>query len=197
MLKWFTLVGLFVFGSIQASAQTVDSLQLGNGTLVYSMEGSGEPMLLLSGGPGINSRQMDDVGAFLSKKYCVIYFDQRGTGNSWTFPMDSTTINLKTAVEDIERLRKHLKIDQWNIGAESWGGILSAAYIAHHPKSVKNVIIIGGGELTREMTSIVNNNIELRFQLGDTLIYNYWTDSANVARDPKQAKYQLRRLIWL
>lgn len=182
--------------SFGASAQKADSIKLKNATLYYYTYGNGEPIIILSGGPGIASHQEDDLAIELSKKYKAILFDQRGTGKSWTIPFDSTTINVATAISDLEVLRQHLKITQLVLAGHSWGAMLASAYTAKYPDNVKNLILIGGGELSPDMTDIVNESVDVRFQLGDTTAYYYWNDSINIKRDPEKARYENRKITW-
>ncbi|MFM2358479.1 MAG: hypothetical protein RLY16_472 [Bacteroidota bacterium] len=185
-----------LFLLVVAIAQKADSIKLQNATLYYYTYGNGEPIIILSGGPGVASHQEDDLAIALSKKYKAILFDQRGTGKSWTSPFDSTTINVERAVLDIEVLRKHLGLQQLTISGHSWGAMLASAYTAQFPKRVKDLILIGGGELTPDMTNIVNENVDIRFQLGDTTNYYFWSDSVNANKDPQKAKYELRKITW-
>lgn len=188
------LVLILLFYSVFASAQQEDSLRLSNACLHYYTYGSGETVLILCGGPGLSSHQEDDVAMALSKDYKAILLDQRGTGKSWTKPLDSTTINLQVAVNDIESLRVHLKIPRLIIYGHSWGAMLATAYTAHYPEKVKKLILVGGGELTPDLTDIVNRNIDLRIQLADSTAYYHWSDSIVAANDPERASYELRKM---
>jgi proline iminopeptidase len=190
------LIVLFSLISIFSYAENVDSLKLGNACLYYYTSGQGEPIVVLAGGPGIDSHQEDDLAKSLSGKYRVILFDQRGTGKSWTSPFDSTTINIDTAIHDIEILRNHLKIKKLTIAGHSWGAMLASYYAATYPQNVKSLLLICGGELDTTMTQIVNTSIDARFQLGDTTSYYYWSDSVNFNKDPVKGKYELRKITW-
>lgn len=190
------LIFCCLFLLVVANAQKADSIQLSNATLYYYTYGEGEPIIILSGGPGVAAHQEDDLAIALSKKYKAILFDQRGTGKSWTKPFDSTTINVQRAVLDLEVLRKHLGIKQLTITGHSWGAMLASAYTSKFPNQVQNLILIGGGELTPDLTEIVNDNIDIRFQLSDTTNYYYWSDSANANKNPEKARYELRKITW-
>jgi proline iminopeptidase len=190
------LIFITLFLALQVEAQKADSIKVKNATLYYYTYGSGEPIIILSGGPGIASHQEDDLAIELSKKYKSILFDQRGTGKSWTSPFDSTTINLENAISDIEMLRKHLKINKLILSGHSWGAILASAYTAKYPDKVKNLILIGGGELSHDLTEIINESIDVRFQLSDTTSFYYWNDSLNIKREPEKASYEKRKIQW-
>ena len=102
---------------------------------------NGKPILFIHGGPGgrivPKSRQYFDP-----EFYRIILFDQRGTGKS------QPTCNLEEnttwhLVEDIEKLRKHLGIDEWAIFGGSWGSTLGLTYAISHPDAVLAIILRG------------------------------------------------------
>jgi proline iminopeptidase len=59
--------------------------------------------------------------------YKIVLFDQRGCGKSTPFAeiRENTTQDL---VEDMERLRKELNINKWQLCGGSWGSTLALAY---------------------------------------------------------------------
>lgn len=101
----------------------------------------GVPIVFLHGGPGggvsPKYRQWFDP-----KYYRVVLFDQRGAGLSTPYAdlRENTTWDL---VSDIEKLRQHLKIDQWIVFGGSWGSTLALAYAETHPQSVKGLVLRG------------------------------------------------------
>lgn len=53
-------------------------------------------------------------------------------------------------VEDIEKLRKHLKIERWVVFGGSWGSTLALAYAERYPKPVKALVLRGIFTLRRK-----------------------------------------------
>ncbi len=177
-----------------SNSQQVDSIVLHNAVLYYYSYGAGKPVIILSGGPGIASHQEDDVAAELGKHYRAILFDQRGTGRSWTKPLDSSTINLEQATEDLDTLRRHLHIDKLNFYGHSWGSMLAAAYIARYPERVKLFISNCGGEIDTSLTRTITDNVNARYQRSDSVKFQYWLDSSVIEQDPAKAAYEVRKL---
>jgi proline iminopeptidase len=101
----------------------------------------GQPILFLHGGPGSgtdsNHRRYFDLS-----HYRIILFDQRGCGKSTPHACieENTTFDL---VDDIEKLRQHLKIDSWIIFGGSWGSLLGLTYAILHPKKTSALILRG------------------------------------------------------
>jgi proline iminopeptidase len=101
----------------------------------------GVPVLFLHGGPGSGSakahRRFFDPDA-----YRAVLFDQRGAGKSMPIAdiTDNTTADL---VEDIERLRAHLGVEQWLVFGGSWGSTLGLAYGQAHPDRCLGFVLRG------------------------------------------------------
>lgn len=101
----------------------------------------GKPVVFLHGGPGGGTvpfyRQF-----FNPDRWRVVLFDQRGCGKSTPHAelTDNTTWDL---VDDIERLRSHLNIDQWTVFGGSWGSTLALAYAQTYPQHCAGLILRG------------------------------------------------------
>jgi proline iminopeptidase len=101
----------------------------------------GQPVLFLHGGPGAGAgavhRRFFDP-AF----WRVIIFDQRGAGRSR--PLGSLVANTtQDLVDDIEQLRRHLRLDRWLLFGGSWGSTLALAYAQAHPDRVAGLVLRG------------------------------------------------------
>lgn len=119
-------------------------LDVGEGHTVY-MEQCGNPhgipVIVLHGGPGGGCspamRRYFDPGVFR-----VVLFDQRGCGRSRPHASvtDNTTWHL---VDDIERIRTTLGIDQFIVFGGSWGATLALIYALSHPTRVRKLVLRG------------------------------------------------------
>jgi proline iminopeptidase len=110
----------------------------------YALYGNleGKPVMFLHGGPGAGCKD-DDVRWFDPDKYLVILHDQRGSGKSTPLAeiKENTTHFL---IDDIENLRRHLKIETpFSIFAGSWGTTLALLYAEKYPKNVLRMILRG------------------------------------------------------
>jgi proline iminopeptidase len=112
-------------------------------TLYYSLYGdpNGIPVVVLHGGPGAGCTEFMTRYFDLSK-WNLILFDQRGAVRSKPFACmeENTTQDL---VEDIEKLRKHLGVDQWLIFGGSWGSTLGLVYGQAYPERCLGFILRG------------------------------------------------------
>jgi proline iminopeptidase len=109
---------------------------------------AGQPVLFLHGGPGggISPRQRQ---FFDPAHYRIVLFDQRGAGQSTPLGeyRNNTTPLL---VQDIERLRAMLGIEQWLLFGGSWGSTLALAYGEAHPERCLGFVLRGIFLCTRE-----------------------------------------------
>jgi proline iminopeptidase len=111
--------------------------------LYFEVSGNprGKPVVVCHGGPGGGStpamRRYFDPSL-----YRIIVFDQRGCGKSRPRAelAENTTWHL---VEDMEKLRRHLGVERWQVFGGSWGSTLALAYAQTHPERVAELVLRG------------------------------------------------------
>ena len=121
----------------------------------------GIPVVVLHGGPG-GGCSPGMRRFFHPDVYRIILFDQRGCGRSTPHASveDNTTWHL---VEDIERIRKHLGVDQWIVFGGSWGSTLALIYAETHPEHVRNLVLRGVFLMTQSELDWFYNGGAARF----------------------------------
>jgi len=120
-----------------------------NGTnLFVNIRGQGEYLLVLHGGPGLNHAYFLPYLNALEKNFKVVYYDQRACGKSSIPSPDS--ISMKFFVEDMEAIRKNLKVDKLNVLAHSWGAVLAAHYTLAYPNRIQKLILSNPSMFSRE-----------------------------------------------
>ncbi|CAL4894326.1 unnamed protein product [Urochloa decumbens] len=112
-------------------------------TLYYEQSGNphGHPVVFLHGGPGAGTSP-GNRRFFDPEFYRIVLFDQRGAGRSTPHACleQNTTWDL---VADIEKLREHLDIPEWQVFGGSWGSTLALAYSQAHPEKVTGIVLRG------------------------------------------------------
>ena len=101
-----------------------------------------KPLLLLHGGPGSTHNYFEvlDKISSLDNRQLIMY-DQIGCGNSYVEGHPELW-NLKTWIDELKEIRKHLNLTEFHILGQSWGGMLEIAYISdENPTGVKSVIL--------------------------------------------------------
>lgn len=172
MKKIFLFAFLLVLGNTFAQTEGFSTNNDSSKTY-YKTFGKGEPLLIINGGPGMNSNGFEDMAKILSENQETIIYDQRGTGKSKLDKLNAKTISMQLMAEDIESLRKHLKIEKWNILGHSFGGMLASYYATVYPNSIDKLILSssGGVDLTLLKTP---NLIEAGLNQSQKDSLNYW-----------------------
>ncbi len=146
------LVGLFFCGCNIENTVIEEGYKNVNGVNhFYKIVGEGEPFILLHGGPGMYHDELFPFFLDFAKSRKVIFYDQRGNGQSTLEKIDSTTFTVELMVEDLEELRKEFGIDKLNIIGHSWGGLLSMYYAVKYPDNVKRLILVDAAPVNTEL----------------------------------------------
>lgn len=129
---------------------------------------TGIPVLVVHGGPGAGSNA-GQRRWFDPTCYRIILFDQRGCGQST--PQGELNENTtQDLIEDIEKIRKLLKIEQWALFGGSWGAALTLLYAQAHPERVSYLFL-------RSVLLANQANRDWFFHCGANKIFpDYWRD---------------------
>ncbi len=100
-------------------------------------------VLLLHGGPGASHEFFEGFDSFFPKAEIeYYYYDQLGSHYS-DQPQDDTLWEIDRFVEEVEQVRKALKLNQSNLYlyGQSWGGALAVEYALKYQHNLKGLII--------------------------------------------------------
>lgn len=111
--------------------------------LPYRVIGSGAPVIVLAGGPGLDAAYMlpvaDDVAA---AGHQAILPDLRGTGRSREAAKDVSMLGVAGSVADIEAVRVAIGAERVVLLGHSFGGAMAQAYAQSHPGHVAGLILL-------------------------------------------------------
>lgn len=106
------------------------------------------PLIALHGGPGTGHQYLSPlIDLYTQYNIPIVFYDQIGCGNSthlrekmgddsfWTFEL---------FYQQLDNLISHLKLSEYYLLGQSWGGMLASAYAARHPKGLRKVILASG-----------------------------------------------------
>ncbi|MDQ1143910.1 proline iminopeptidase [Bacillus sp. SORGH_AS 510] len=114
-------------------------IRLGNEMIFTKVMGTGEPLVFLHGGPGGEHRFFLPHLQDLSQHFTLIFYDQRGCGQSEKATNEDYTMDGE--VETLEALRQFYKIEKLNLVGESWGSMLALLYAAKYPNHVNKIFM--------------------------------------------------------
>jgi proline iminopeptidase len=192
---------LLLFLSFQSSVlgfyaqDKLDSIQNGSVQIFYRVIGNGQPILILSGGPGLTTRYMSSVADELGNSFQCILVEQRGIGRSTVPRYDTSTISLNKTINDLEFLRKHLGIKDWIVLGHSCGGLHASQYAVSFPTSVSALVLIETIGLNLGLLKYFKDNINYRLLPSDIEIAKYWTDSSIVATNSNRASIEYLKAV--
>lgn len=117
---------------------------------VYPRENT-ETVILLHGGPGVPD-EMKHVANVLGEKLQVVYFEQRGTGDS---KCSNCTYTIANYISDIDAIAGYLQLDSFHLFGHSWGGLYAQIYADKNPEKVRSLFLCSassGTNLTWKQT---------------------------------------------
>jgi proline iminopeptidase len=143
-------IGAFLMADLSQSvrAQTPPQVKHPSGSYVavrgaqlwYESEGQGEPLILISGGPGDSHSIFHPFFSRLADRNRVIYFDPFGVGKS-DRAKSRKEYRFARDIDDLESLRKALGLAKINILGQSYGGMVAQAYALKYPEAVQRLIL--------------------------------------------------------
>ncbi|MGM5471346.1 alpha/beta fold hydrolase [Flavobacteriaceae bacterium LMO-SS05] len=170
-MKTTILILCFLFSCHAIPAQIEQNIVSGNNRIHVKIFGQGDPVLIINGGPGMNSNGFVSLAKNIAQSNRAILYDQRGTGQSEISKIDTTTITMDSMINDIEMIRKHLKIENWVVLGHSFGGMLASYYASNHPKRIKGLILSSSGGINMDLFSRINITSRLTKKERDSLYY--------------------------
>ncbi|WP_448569475.1 alpha/beta fold hydrolase [Thalassotalea ganghwensis] len=112
-----------------------------HGKIYIATLGEGEPVIIVNGGPGAGHRVfLGHLDFIANAGFKIVYFDDTGRGRSTREIDDKFTPQMTT--DDIETIRKHLKVDKVTLLGHSFGGIPAMQYVLQYPNNVRKLMMI-------------------------------------------------------
>jgi pimeloyl-ACP methyl ester carboxylesterase len=153
------------------SAREVLRAAAAGGSLVGWIAGSGPPVLLLHGGPGLSYSYMDDLGAELAAEFRVASYQQRGLEPSTS----EGPFTIAQSINDAIAVLDGVGWSQALVVGHSWGGHLALRLAATHPERLLGVLAV-------EPIGVVADGGKTMFE------------AELVARAPKEGRTRLQEL---
>jgi len=127
----------------------------GNDEIYYEISGQGFPLVLVSGGSGMDLRQWDLIEPLLAETYRVIRYDPRGIGKS-----DNPTVQYSDTA-DLDNLLDHLGLDRVGLIGLSAAGTVVLEFAIQYPQRITGLVaaapFIPGFEFSDEMMTRLNS----------------------------------------
>lgn len=98
------------------------------------------PLLTLHGGPGAAHDYLEPLEALAATGRRVIFYDQLGCGKS-SHPHNPSLWTMDLFVEEIDVVRRALRLDRTHLLGQSWGGWLALEYVLTGPAGVASLTL--------------------------------------------------------
>lgn len=135
------MAGTLVPVDLAAQRARQGLLSLEDARLFYEVMGTGDPIIVVHGGPGLDHAYLRPGLDALATRNTVIYYDQRGTGRS-TVELVESAVNLGAFVDDIDALRQVLGYEQVTVLGHSFGVLIAIEYAARYPDHLRSLILM-------------------------------------------------------
>lgn len=111
-------------------------------SLHFEAMGQGpDTALVLHGGPGLHSRYLEPALADLAQSHTLIFYDQRGRGQSGAVT-DTLGFSLDRDLADLETVRAHFGLARVALVGHHYGALLGTAYARRHPDRVTRLLLV-------------------------------------------------------
>ena len=161
-----------------------DSLRLAHGYLHYYVEGNGEPIVYLQGGPGYSGIDLKQVAdSFPGHQNILI--DYEGTGLSQYRAADTSWISIDNVIANIEAVRKKLSIKKWVMLGHSYGTHFGLYYAVKYPQYVSKLILVATCGTNYDFQKYFGYNNVSRLSDEDTILMNKISDDTLLSQERK------------
>jgi proline iminopeptidase len=135
-------------------------------TLFVEERGTGLPLVVLHGGPGVDHTGFRPYLDPLGDEFRVLYVDQRGQGRSER--VDPQTLSLEVFARDVNLLAEALGLDEFVLLGHSFGAIV-ATWHAINLGTAQAYVISGGGDSSEKLLVDVQASLEAMGEAGDPI----------------------------
>ena len=108
--------------------------------IYYKILGSGEPLMIVHGGPGASHDYFLPYLLPLTRHNKVVFIDERGSGRSQKLE-ERSGYTVENMVEDVEMVRTSLNLGKINLLGHSYGGALAQAYALKYQRNLSHLIL--------------------------------------------------------
>jgi proline iminopeptidase len=130
----------------------------GRRSFEYVSQGKGPATLLVHpGGPGLTYHYLRSLLKLANAHLRVVLFNPRGVGKSWK-PRSASEYTVPKMAEDVEAIRKALKIKELHLLGFSAGGLVALEYAHRHQDRLTSLLMCataGSGEEIAQASRMV------------------------------------------
>lgn len=100
------------------------------------------PLVVAHGGPGCTHDYVDSFKDLAERGWPVVHYDQLGNGRSTHLRgIDPGFWTVALFLDELDNLLRHLRIRQYVLLGQSWGGMLAAEHGVRQPEGLRGLVI--------------------------------------------------------
>ena len=141
------------------------------------------PLLCVNGGLLFDHSNLWPALAPLSQKRQLVFYDQRGRGES-TPPPRADAARIEDDARDIPALRKALGISKWNVLGHSWGGGIALLGAEQDQAGTEKLVLVDAVGATSAWMKVIMPRALERLNAGDRAILQRFDDWTLGKPDP-------------
>jgi proline iminopeptidase len=130
-------------------------VSIGDTNLYVVIRGTGFPLIVLHGGPGMDHHEFADYLDSLTNRFQLILVDQRGQGRS--DPASENTLTLSEMALDISRLAKALRLEKYAVLGHSFGAFVALGHAIRFPGATTATILSNGLPSAKYLERVAQN----------------------------------------
>ena len=174
----------------------VETVKLEGGRqATYEVIGSGQPILMFAGGPGLAARFMRSHAELLSDRFTCYLIDPPGSGGS-TPPQSTSDYDHVGHARFYDDARRALALDGVIVHGESFGGTVALTYASLFPECVSHWIAVSafgigvevdareGAKAAAEMERALERNMDAPWFEEARELWETWTERVLATDDP-------------
>jgi proline iminopeptidase len=146
--------------------------------------GSGFPVIVLHGGPGLDHQMFRPYLDALGDEYRLLYVDERGQGRSDR--VDPSTLSLEVFARDIDLIAEALELDEFALLGHSFGAIITTFH-ATELGTAAAYVISGGGDSSEALQADVDASLAALGADGKRIV-DSWEAEKTVETDEQLAQ---------
>lgn len=150
------------------------------------------PLIVLHGGPGSTHDYMLPLSVLASSGTPVVFYDQFGAGRSTLLPEKMGDTDFWTEdifVKEFFNVLEYLKIEEYDLLGQSWGGMLASRIATGQPKGLNRLVLSDAPASIERFMKTANDlkrHLPLDIQVVDASVYLSRAQMLTILQDALQ-----------